>query len=595
MTEFPLTAVMLANGATSLDDIPITPHPKFLLPIANHPLLAYQAALLSSAGVKEIIICVTLDGKEALQRAISGLGDDQIRVRCITRPPGRGTGGSLRDIEPHITGDHFWLMGPDLFLCTDLAAMLDFHKRANSLATVAAVRESAAAWRNERVECDAHGGVKNIHRIHPAQSRRSAIRPVGLYLFHRQVLANIPRHGHYDLKEQLFSDLSRNRTPATVWEVKDYCRSISSIDSYMGANRDVLLKRREFPLLEKPGDITNPDSMIITDDAPRTLVKPFSIGQGVEIGKGVALFGPLAIGRNCTIGDHALLNGCLLFPNVRIGAHSRLVNCIVAENASVEDGVEIRDRVILPEPSTLHAPALGLLPMGESEAGESGRVNHIRNSARRGYLIWKRAFDVVFSLAMLIFLSPIMLLIACAIGLDSPGNIIFRQRRCGLNGVEFTMYKFRTMVKNAEAAKREIQHLNEVDGPMFKITSDPRVTRVGKYLRATNLDEVPQFLNILLGDMALVGPRPLSWDEMRYNPRWRDLRITVSPGLIGLWQLKSHEKTSFEDWIHNDLQYIRERSAWLDLKLLLLAIVHAAQSFARAFGKPATKKYEEGW
>ena len=120
-------------------------------------------------------------------------------------------------------------------------------------------------------------------------------------------------------------------------------------------------------------------------------------------------------------------------------------------------------------------------------------------------------------------------LVALLIKLDSPGEIIFRQERCGQGGRNFTMYKFRSMVNNSEDLKRELQDLNEVDGPMFKIIQDPRITRVGKILRDTNLDELPQLGNVLKGDMSLVGPRPLSLEEMRYNPKWRDARLSCAP------------------------------------------------------------------
>jgi lipopolysaccharide/colanic/teichoic acid biosynthesis glycosyltransferase len=181
----------------------------------------------------------------------------------------------------------------------------------------------------------------------------------------------------------------------------------------------------------------------------------------------------------------------------------------------------------------------------------------------------KRGLDVIVAILGLAITAPLMLVIALAIKLDSPGTIIFGQERCGQRGRNFTMYKFRSMVENSEELKQGLQDLNEVDGPMFKIIQDPRITRVGRILRNTNLDELPQLYNVLKGDMSLVGPRPLSLKEMRYNPKWREARLSVRPGMSGLWQVEAHTKVFFNDWLVNDLEYVQRCSLGLDLKILL--------------------------
>jgi lipopolysaccharide/colanic/teichoic acid biosynthesis glycosyltransferase len=170
--------------------------------------------------------------------------------------------------------------------------------------------------------------------------------------------------------------------------------------------------------------------------------------------------------------------------------------------------------------------------------------------------------------------APFMFAFGIAIRLSSPGPILFRQLRSGLNGKPFTMYKFRSMVTNAEQLKHELAVLNEMDGPVFKVTNDPRVTRFGRFLRRYSFDELPQLWNVLRGEMSLVGPRPLPVDEVR---RFDDLahrrRLSVKPGLTCLWQISGRNNvTDFKDWVRLDLEYIDNWSIWLDFKILLQTI-----------------------
>jgi exopolysaccharide biosynthesis polyprenyl glycosylphosphotransferase len=186
----------------------------------------------------------------------------------------------------------------------------------------------------------------------------------------------------------------------------------------------------------------------------------------------------------------------------------------------------------------------------------------------------KTLIDFVGSFISLILCSPLFLAIAIIIKCTSRGPILFKQQRSGQNGRPFTLYKFRTMVTNAEQYKHELQAMNEMSGPVFKLTKDPRVTPVGKFLRKYSLDELPQLWNVFLGEMSLVGPRPLPVDEVK---RFSDLahrrRLSVKPGLTCLWQIGGRNKISdFKDWVRLDLEYIDNWSLWLDLKILLYTI-----------------------
>jgi lipopolysaccharide/colanic/teichoic acid biosynthesis glycosyltransferase len=188
------------------------------------------------------------------------------------------------------------------------------------------------------------------------------------------------------------------------------------------------------------------------------------------------------------------------------------------------------------------------------------------------YLIVKRVMDLAIVLLSAPFWLPLLGVIALAIKIDSPeAPVIFTQLRTGKGGKRFKMYKFRTMVPNAEELKIKYAHLNELKWPDFKITNDPRITRTGKFLRKSSLDELPQLINILTGDMSLVGPRPTSFSSKTYT-LWHTERLDVTPGLTGLWQIIGRGISEFDDRLRLDIAYIERRSIWLDINILVMTV-----------------------
>lgn len=190
-------------------------------------------------------------------------------------------------------------------------------------------------------------------------------------------------------------------------------------------------------------------------------------------------------------------------------------------------------------------------------------------SAQEWQLFIKRLFDVLFSITLITLLSPLLLVVALAVKLDSRGPVFFEQKRCGLNGRQFTLYKFRSMVQNAEFKKRAIEKMNEMDGPVFKVRRDPRITTLGRILRRTSIDELPQLFNVLRGDMSLVGPRPPLPIEVEMYQLWQRRRLSLKPGLTCIWQVSGRNKIKFERWMEMDLEYIDNWSLWLDFKILV--------------------------
>jgi exopolysaccharide biosynthesis polyprenyl glycosylphosphotransferase len=188
-------------------------------------------------------------------------------------------------------------------------------------------------------------------------------------------------------------------------------------------------------------------------------------------------------------------------------------------------------------------------------------------------LLMKRLIDIVATAALLLALAPLFAIVTLLIRLDSPGPVFFVQERVGFNKRRFRMLKFRTMVVDADRQQHTLEHLNEAEGPVFKIKNDPRITRVGKFLRRFSIDELPQLLNVLKGDMSLVGPRPLPVrDVQRIDAQWHKRRFSIKPGITCLWQVNGRSNIGFNEWVRMDLDYIDKWSLGLDLLILMKTI-----------------------
>ena len=208
-----------------------------------------------------------------------------------------------------------------------------------------------------------------------------------------------------------------------------------------------------------------------------------------------------------------------------------------------------------------------MVPMEDSIAVENGwQVS--------GYMFVKRAFDIVFSLMVLVAFGWLFLLIALAIKLDdSAGPVIFKQVRVGKNGRLFHMWKFRSMYADAEDRLAELMQFNEKDGPVFKMKDDPRITRVGRFIRKTSLDELPQFINVLFGEMSVVGPRPALPNEVAQYTAYQSQRLNCHAGITSFWQVqRNRDSLSFDEWVDLDLAYVRNRSLLTDLKLIFQTV-----------------------
>lgn len=199
---------------------------------------------------------------------------------------------------------------------------------------------------------------------------------------------------------------------------------------------------------------------------------------------------------------------------------------------------------------------------------EENQLDIEREESKLMYNFVKRFIDIFCSGLGIILLSPVFIIVGTIIKLDSKGPVIFSQKRVGKDGKEFKMYKFRSMVVNAEELKKKLMHQNEMSGPMFKMKDDPRITKIGKFIRKTSIDELPQLINVLKGEMSLVGPRPSLPKEVAQFEPWMMRRLDVKPGLTCYWQVSGRNNIDFDDWMKLDIKYVEDRSIKLDIKLI---------------------------
>ncbi len=289
----------------------------------------------------------------------------------------------------------------------------------------------------------------------------------------------------------------------------------------------------------------------VSAGANSRIIGPIVFGEGVRIGDGAVLVGPAVLGDGVHVGGRAIVKGA-----------------VIASKMHVQADTVVRDRVIRDERAMQGADTFRKRPLPTLAENGGFERDYFRTWRPWSYPRHvKRLFDVAASAAILLLFLPFFPLIALAIRLSSPGPIFYRARRQGLGGKEFDCLKFRTMVPTAEDMQEKLRAANQVDGPQFKMENDPRVNAVGRFLRDTNIDEIPQFINVLRGQMSMIGPRPSPEHENTGCPQWRYARLSVRPGITGLWQIcrTREEGRDFQEWVHYDTTYVRKLSFRMDL------------------------------
>jgi len=578
-----MKAVILDGGRESTI-FPLTNYcSKLELPIANEPLILHLLRFLKNSGITEIAIVSSdhLDFDTSLIKKLENYRENNVHLSYFVESIPRGTAGALKEIEAFIGSSHFLVIAGNVFpYSIDLSKILNFHLNRDSGVTVVVEEKHGEGEDFENIEVDADGVVKKFNIPYHLRNKQGILRPRGLYVFNPKVLEYINQNGYMDIKEQLIPYLNNKGIPVYAYKEKRSIRNINNLIDYFNLNREILENG-----FKSKGEIFNPK---------KELMDRIWVGENVEISPKAYLLGPVLIGDNCVIedfsqiigptiigsgshiGKEVLIRESIIWSRAHLMNKSHIEYSLIGERLVIAKGEKVRNTVVI------------------QDKGDKGKYNFIsfnndnfkassyENSFfkpfsfnvinHKVYLSVKRLLDILLSALGLVILLPVFVIIAISIKMGSRGPVFFYQRRCGKEGKEFKMYKLRTMVIDAERLQKQLLEKNIVDGPMFKIGEDPRVAGVGRFLRMTSLDELPQLFNVLRGEMSMVGPRPLKMEEMAFSPSWRDIRLSVKPGITGLWQVEARSSGLFHDWIRYDVYYVKNQSLWLDIKILFKTI-----------------------
>lgn len=530
--------------------------------LLNRPLLNWQLEALQAGGIQSI--CVARPGETSSFAPLEG------GVFTWRHANPMGSAGVLAPLRHWLGEEPFLLVCSSTFI--DAAAVVEL---------VGSARPSDRQWAGtlaigchppgfdarEALVVDPRGRVHHIDRRHRSEDRRTTNYVTGLFVLSGRALSLVPDGQYFDLKDQLMPAL-RERGFFFATRLAESSVPLLRPEDHLTLQARLLAQREAAPAPARSAAISPEASLRgcievgegVVIEAGARIVGPVVLGPGCRIGQGTTLIGPSCLGSRCVVNNMAVLVTSLLEEEVVLGAGSHVEHSLLAVGHVVEPGG-------LRAAADELAPPLSAGP-GRRRSGAQARLPATPAFWASAYDLIKRVLDLGLAALLTVLLLPLGLLIAAAVKLDSPGPVLYVQRRCGHGGREFPLLKFRTMVTDADRLMQELRKVNEMDGPTFKMARDPRVTRLGAWLRRTSLDELPQLLNVLAGQMSLVGPRPLKMTEMVSNAHWRDVRLSVMPGITGLWQVEGRDSRHFHHWVQLDLEYVRNRSLLFDLKIL---------------------------
>ena len=515
-----------------------------LMPLGVSTVLDHIHRGLQDLQQRKVTVVPTFEPTPAYEQAVrAACADADVVVYAAD------LSGHLSTYEP---SDWLLMIDPRCFPAAGLSLAPLFDGLAASprwVRHLVALEQNAAGTR-ECVEFDAAGRVRRIQRYYDAVTWTFAdgvccsLVPASCAMMLDVPFTSLP---------QLRAALSSRGVPSNDLPLGGPAFDLSDERDLLRLNERVILDL-ELPDLAPGAALYLGEGAVLHPTAQ--ILGPVVLQDGVQVEEGATVVGP-----------------ALIAAGARIGRDAVVAQCLVGPQAVVPAGAVTRHRLLLqgregrPAPTPAYDPLLGL--QHDSVA--------LQEDARlpSAYPAWKVAVEATLASIGLLFLSPLLVLLALLVKLDSRGPILYGDKREGRGGRTFRCFKFRTMRVGADALQRELMAANQMDGPQFKMDRDPRVTRLGRILRTISFDEFPQLLNVALGQMSLVGPRPSPFRENQMCIPWRQARLSVRPGITGLWQVCRHERSvgDFHQWIYYDLLYVRHMSLWVDLKILFATLI----------------------
>jgi lipopolysaccharide/colanic/teichoic acid biosynthesis glycosyltransferase len=524
-----------------------------LAPLGKSVLIEHLTAALAQITENPPLIVASEDADERYEEWMHALAPN---ARVVTTPQHFGDA-----MAGHELSDALVFLDPRCMPVRglQLTSLLRQHTAEPRIAHHLVAFEPSVAGTRERVCVDGRGQVRAIQRLYE-QMTWAQISGVAATI----VPGSFPVYADGEVPRSLRAlrqTLLNHGVPSRDVAIDGGALDLNEERGILAANEQLIIEAASFrPEDEGSALVRVGDGHTIHETA--RMMGPVVVHAGASIDANATVLGPAVVGRGAKIGSGAVVAHATIGPD-----------CVVPPNAIVRDRAWFKssgDHVFggTERPPVSYTDRLARLSLDAGHE-ETDKPGDLHPGTRRSVKS-KRALDITVAVLGLLITSPLLVLIAIAVWLESRSPIFYGDKREGMGGRLFKCWKFRTMYTGAHLAQRDLKALDQTDGPHFKAAYDPRVTKVGRVLRALNLDEVPQLFNVLKGEMSLVGPRPSPFRENQVCVPWRAARLAVRPGITGFWQVCRHNRSEgdFHQWIEYDLLYVQHLSFWLDLKIL---------------------------